>query len=201
MAKTKIQENQLLTSEERAACEGFASGDPPHSQRAIALLALDNGATQAQAAGQAGLTKGQVRYWLDRFRQERLAIFPEESFASPQPEPASELQTIEEPELPVPSQEVSQPPKPGGQPQALIDSPAPAGSLEAETEEKAEPAKGTKKAKKAKKGKKGSKKKSKKSQPDKDSQKKSKSSKKKKANKKDRKKAKKEKKGKKAGDK
>lgn len=198
MAKTKIQENQLLTSDERAACEGFASGDPPHSQRATALLALDSGATQMQAAGQAGLTKGQVRYWLDKFRQERLAIFPEESLASPQPEPVSELHATKGPELPVPSREVSQPPKPDGQPQALIDSPTPADSLEVETEEKAGPAEETKKAKK---GKKGSKKKAKKSQPDKGSQKKSKTSKKKKAKKKDGKKAKKDKKDKKAGNK
>lgn len=192
MAKTKIRQNHLLTPEERAVCGGLASGETPHSQRAMALLALDEGATQMQAAGQAGLTKGQVRYWLAKFRQERLAIFPEALLADPQPKLAPELPTAEVPEPPTPSQEVGPPSQPIDQTPTL---------LEAETGEKAEPAKGTKKAKKVKKGEKGPKKKAKKSKPDKDSQKKSKPSKKKKAKKKDEQKAKKEKTDKKAGDK
>jgi hypothetical protein len=187
MAKTKVQENQLLTPEERAACLEITSGDGPHSQRATALLALDEGSTQMQAAGQAGLTKGQVRYWLGKFRQERLAIFPEELLASPQPEPAAE-----------PDMEVNLPTQPVDQTPAPLESPTPAGLFKAETEEKDKPVTGTDKAKKAKKGKKGSKKKAKKTQPAEDSQKKSKASKKKKAKKKGGKKAKK---GKKAGDK
>lgn len=203
MAKAKIEENQLLTPEERVACEGFASADPPHSQRAMALLALDEGATQMQAAGQAGLTKGQVRYWLGKFRQERLTIFPEGLLASREPEPAPELRTAKVPEPPASSQEVSPPSQPVDPKPALLESPAPAGLLEAETEEKAEPAKGAKKAKKAQKGEKRPKKKAKKKdgkkakkeKRDKNSQKKSKSSKKKKAKKKDKKKAKKGKAG------
>lgn len=201
MAKTKTQENQLLTPEERAACGGIAKAEAPHSQRATALLALDEGATQMQAAGQAGLTKGQVRYWLGKFRQDRLAIFPEELLTGPQPEPAPESPTAKEEEPPALEQEVSPPSQPVEQTPVLLESPAPAGLLEAETEEKAEAVKGTKKAKKTKKGEKGTKKMAKKTQPGKDSQKKSKSGKKKKAKQKDGKKAKKEKKDKKAGDK
>jgi hypothetical protein len=49
----------------------------PHSQRALALLALDGGATQAQAAEKAGLSPGQVKYWIAKFRKQRLGIFPE----------------------------------------------------------------------------------------------------------------------------
>lgn len=207
MAKTKTQENQLLTPEERAACGGIAKAEAPYSQRATALLALDEGTTQMQAAGQAGLTKGQVRYWLGKFRQDRLAIFPEELLTGPQPEPAPESATAKEEEPPALEQEVSPPSQPVEQTPVLLESPAPTGLLEAETEEKAEAVKGTKKAKKAKKakktkkGEKGTKKMAKKTQPGKDSQKKSKPGKKKKAKQKDGKKAKKEKKGKKAGDK
>jgi hypothetical protein len=201
MAKTKIQENQLLTPEERAACLEITSGEGPHSQRATALLALDEGSTQMQAAGQAGLTKGQVRYWLGKFRQERLAIFPEELLASPQPEPAAEPDMEKEGEPPLPDPEVNLSTQPVDQTPAPLESPTPAGLFEAETEEKDKPVTGTGKAKKAKKGKKGSKKKAKKTQPAEDSQKKSKASKKKKAKKKGGKKAKKGKKGKKAGDK
>jgi hypothetical protein len=70
-------ESSLLTPEERDACQLASSGEAPYSQRANALLALDQGATQAQAAENAGLTLGQVRYWLGRFREDRLAIFPD----------------------------------------------------------------------------------------------------------------------------
>ncbi len=150
MAKTKTQENQLLTPEERAACGGIAKAEAPHSQRATALLALDEGATQMQAAGQAGLTKGQVRYWLGKFRQDRLAIFPEELLTGPQPEPAPKPPSAKEEEPPALEQEVSPPSQPVEQTPALLESPAPAGLPEAETEEKAEAVKGTKKAKKTK---------------------------------------------------
>lgn len=68
--------NQLLTSGERATCQQIASGAAPHSQRATALLALDEGVTQAEAGQNAGLSRGQVQYWLNKFRQQRLAIFP-----------------------------------------------------------------------------------------------------------------------------
>jgi len=40
------------------------------------LLAIDDGSTQAAAAEQTGLTKGQVQYILKKFRSERLLAFP-----------------------------------------------------------------------------------------------------------------------------
>ena len=74
-AKQSAAQN-LLEPQERAGCQQLAAGDPPHSQRAQALLALDQGASQAEAARSSGLSAGQVRYWLGRFRQRRMEIFP-----------------------------------------------------------------------------------------------------------------------------
>lgn len=70
-------ESNLLTSQELAICEQIATGQAPHSQRALALLALNQKKTQAQAAEQTGLSKGQVKYWVARFRKLGLAIFPD----------------------------------------------------------------------------------------------------------------------------
>lgn len=67
---------KLLSPQERAACDQIASGETSHSQHAQALLALDEGGTQAQAAERSGLTPGQVKYWSGRFRAIRLGIFP-----------------------------------------------------------------------------------------------------------------------------
>ena len=73
-----VSEDSLLTSQERATCKQIATLEmPPHSQRALALLALDEGVTQAQAGEQAGLSRGQVKYWAARFRNQRLDIFPD----------------------------------------------------------------------------------------------------------------------------
>ena len=69
------EHNKLLNPEERIVCEQIAGGEAPYSQRAQALLAIDEGATQAEAAQRAGLTGGQVKYWLGKFRKERLAIY------------------------------------------------------------------------------------------------------------------------------
>ena len=82
-AKTKNHENlekekQLLNSEERALLSQIATKEPPHSRRAQALLAIDEGTTQTEAGRQAGLTKGQVRYWLSKFRKSGMSAFPEE---------------------------------------------------------------------------------------------------------------------------
>lgn len=70
-------ESNLLTSLEQATCQQVASRQAPHSQRALALLALNEKCTQAQAAEQAGLSPGQVKYWVARFRKLRLGIFPD----------------------------------------------------------------------------------------------------------------------------
>lgn len=68
----------LLTTAEREACERLGSGEAPHSQRALALLALADGASLAEAAAHADLTENQVKLWRGRFRNSRLAVFPAE---------------------------------------------------------------------------------------------------------------------------
>jgi len=73
-----VQEGKLLSEQESVAFKMISTGNDLHGQRAIALLAVDQGATRAEAAQQAGLTPGQVKYWLGKFRQVRMQIFPEE---------------------------------------------------------------------------------------------------------------------------
>jgi hypothetical protein len=103
-AKTEIQknpedENRLLSSEEAAILSQIASNEQPHSGRAQALLAIDGGATQAEAGHQAGLTKGQVRYWLGKFRKERMSIFPVELLNQVQQEDDSPQISADTPDL------------------------------------------------------------------------------------------------------
>ena len=72
-------QESLMTPDERTACEQIAAASgSPHSPRAQALLILNTGASQEEAATQSGLTPNQVRYWLGRFRSRRLTIFPDE---------------------------------------------------------------------------------------------------------------------------
>lgn len=67
----------LLTADERAALENLAKRQDIEGKRATALLAVDSGTTQAEAANQSGLTKGQTQYILRKFRSERLLAFPD----------------------------------------------------------------------------------------------------------------------------
>jgi len=66
---------KLLTAEERAACIQLAAETDADGQRARALLAIDEGTTHLTAAEDAGLTEGQLRYFLGKFREERLSAF------------------------------------------------------------------------------------------------------------------------------
>jgi glutamyl endopeptidase len=75
---TKKQHESLMTPSERKACKKVAStGDKPHSQRAKALLVVDAGKSEAEAATQSDLTPKKVKYWLGRFRSRRETIFPD----------------------------------------------------------------------------------------------------------------------------
>ena len=67
---------QLLTQEERTVLQKLAVEPTDEGKRAAALLALDDGASQAAAAEQVGLSKGQVQYILKKFRSQRLLAFP-----------------------------------------------------------------------------------------------------------------------------
>ncbi|MFN2269657.1 MAG: helix-turn-helix domain-containing protein [Anaerolineae bacterium] len=82
---------KLLTAEEQVACQKIAaSGEGLAGQRAAALLAIDQGATRAQASEQAGLTVNQVGYLLGVFRQKRLSLFPDTEPIEEKEEKASE---------------------------------------------------------------------------------------------------------------
>jgi len=72
-----ILEGSLLKTEEYPACKKLSVLEELNGRRARALLALDEGHTQTQAAAESGLTLGQVRYWLAKFRRERMRIFQE----------------------------------------------------------------------------------------------------------------------------
>ncbi len=80
----------LLSPEERIECQWLTDGEGPDNQRAQALLALDDGATQEVAGQSAGLTKGQMRYWLGKFRKSRMAIFPKATLTLVEPQPGPE---------------------------------------------------------------------------------------------------------------
>ena len=69
-------EHKLLTPEEQAACEQFVADDTLHGKRAAALLAVNDGHTRAHAAEQVGLSPGQVKYALARFREIGMGMFP-----------------------------------------------------------------------------------------------------------------------------
>ena len=80
------KEYGLLSSKEQAIFTQITTMKAPYSQRAQALLALSKGATQVEACRQSGLSQGQVRYWLAKFRRDGMGIFPEELLNQAQPE-------------------------------------------------------------------------------------------------------------------
>jgi hypothetical protein len=88
---------RLLTREERTVLQKLALEPGVEGKRAAALLLLDTGETQAMAAEQTGLTKGQVQYILKKFRSQRLLAFPDALGLLP-PDPA--LPPVEEAALP-----------------------------------------------------------------------------------------------------
>ena len=79
---------ELPPADEEPSAEGLLSSDEEHlliriarrtdavGRRARVLLALHEGALQREAGRRAGMAPRTVRYWLNRFRREGLAIFP-----------------------------------------------------------------------------------------------------------------------------
>ena len=65
----------LLTDAQKEVCLELRKKSSKNSPRAAALLALDQGATQSQAAEKSGLSLGQVRYCVRRFRSVGMAMF------------------------------------------------------------------------------------------------------------------------------
>jgi hypothetical protein len=125
----------LLTPEEREVCARIAAGNPPHSQRALALLALDQGATQVEAGERSGLTKGSVRYWRNLFRKRRLSIFSEALLGKE--EPGSSLTPPKTPQQQAHQPEVIESPHPtqpvvGEQVEKVGETPQQVGAVEGE---------------------------------------------------------------------
>jgi hypothetical protein len=73
---------KLLSDQERLVFEQLAAGETSHSPWARALLAIDEGASRAEAAQRAGMTSRQVRYWLAKFRKTGVGIFPQQALES-----------------------------------------------------------------------------------------------------------------------
>ena len=83
--------SHFLTDQDKATCKQVTAGTAPHSKRAQALLALNKGASPADAAELSGLSEGQVKYWLNRFTKLGIGIFPDVL----QPEAAEEVAKTE----------------------------------------------------------------------------------------------------------
>lgn len=83
MESTMTTTTKLLTAAEVTRCKKIAASDTDYaSARANALLALHQGSTQAETAVETGLTIGQVRYWVTRFRKLGMDSFSSSTGAS-----------------------------------------------------------------------------------------------------------------------
>ena len=91
IGESSPNEEQLLTAEERVACLQLANRDDLHGRRAVALLALDDGALQREAGEKSGMSIRRVRYWLGEFRKQRLGVFPPRVLRSASAEPDEDL--------------------------------------------------------------------------------------------------------------
>jgi len=146
---------------EKLVLQQIAIREPPHSQRAQSLLDIDAGVTHSTAAKVTGQTVGQVNYWLGKFREERMNIFPKDLLGQTELEPALSGQTTGA-ETPPESPEINQQVEQDARKENEISDAAEA-KLESDvkTKKKSKKDKSSKKTKKKKK--KGKKKKSKKS--------------------------------------
>ncbi len=81
----------LLPAAERPLHVAHAGGGDVRARRAAALLALDEGLTQSEAALRAGLSSRRVRYWLARYRVEGAGIYGAPEMPASGDAPASSL--------------------------------------------------------------------------------------------------------------
>lgn len=100
--------NSILTTQEQTDLQKISSATDTNGQRAAALIALNNGLSQSKAAEESGLTLGQVKYALRKFRKHGVAAFmeageSEETAVSPPPPPPP----TEKPSAPPPSEKPS----------------------------------------------------------------------------------------------
>ena len=78
----------LLSADEERLLTGISRRTDAVGRRARVLLALHAGALQRDAAERADMAPRTVRYWLNRFRREGLAIFPRRLVADVHRRPA-----------------------------------------------------------------------------------------------------------------
>jgi len=72
----RAESEVVLSTEERMALQAWAGRPNRKSRRAVALLALSEGMSRESAAAKSRLSVRSVRYWLGRFKRQRLGIFP-----------------------------------------------------------------------------------------------------------------------------
>jgi hypothetical protein len=147
----------LLTPREKTVCKQIATGEAPHSQRAVALLALNKSSTRAEAAEQANLSTGQINYWIAKFRKQRLGMFPETLLAELDAENAVELVAAVEEELEADREKVDSAADKTEEAKAKKGKEVKPKSRKAKKEKKGKVKKKSKKEKKEKKGKSGKK--------------------------------------------
>ncbi len=75
----------LLTTPQRDMLISLSERSDLHGRRARAILALDRGATQVEAAEGARMSERRVRYWLAEFRKHGLGIFRAQVLESVRP--------------------------------------------------------------------------------------------------------------------
>lgn len=73
---------QLLSPANQVVCTRLSSSNTPDvCQRAAALILLDQGSTQAETSEKSGLSIGQIRYLVRRFKEKGMELFPAEVLA------------------------------------------------------------------------------------------------------------------------
>lgn len=91
---------RLLDPQQYQLCQQIAEGNPPWSQRAKALMAINDGASETDASELSQLRTTQVKFWLDKFNQVGMDIFSEALRNDVQDLPVSSPENIGE-ELPI----------------------------------------------------------------------------------------------------
>jgi CHAD domain-containing protein len=111
--QSAAQDESQSAAQDEPSAVGLLSDDQAHlltriarrtdavGRRARVLLALHDGALQRDAAARAGMAPRTVRYWLNRFRTEGLAIFPARLVAARRPVAAAPTASEATPSAPV----------------------------------------------------------------------------------------------------
>lgn len=82
-----------LTIAERTQLTHLATQPSMYGRRAQALLLLESGATQIEAAEHAHMSERRVRHWLAEWRQQRMGIFPEKLLAAAPPHHSTAIES------------------------------------------------------------------------------------------------------------